>query len=260
MTLNNKTTTKGIIIEFVVNAVFLLLLGSAFVFISLGMCCEGAIQSLLIGLGTGSATSFLVSFVFYYTDKLIKKRETLKIRGTFIDEFMLLLYRFTQSMNFSSENGKIGWKDYVKMQHRWFHNYYKRLIVDAGTDAETKERLDKLKDFIKEEEAFFKQTFELSSNWKHAGFSDNQLDKLRELYFLFERVIVSLKNESVRRSLLDFSSLLETVKSIPDTFKEFSSFSLINFEVSDGSLKIDYSEFEKHEPMFKFFKTSFANG
>ncbi len=75
---NITIKNKRIISELKSSALFVFLTIVAFLLISYSLCCEGWCQDLFLGLGTGAATSALVSIVFYLNDKQIKVREQIK--------------------------------------------------------------------------------------------------------------------------------------------------------------------------------------
>ena len=84
---NIKTKNKMLLSELKSIALFVFLAVLAFILILGSLYCEGWYQNLFLGLGTGAATSALVSMAFYLNDKQIKDREQIKQREIFINFF-----------------------------------------------------------------------------------------------------------------------------------------------------------------------------
>lgn len=88
-----KTLTKIANSEARSNLIFYLLFVIAVNLIWIGLIyVAGALQNLFLGLGTGAFTSAVVSLVFYLNDKEIKKRERLRTRKIFMDDFRVLFH------------------------------------------------------------------------------------------------------------------------------------------------------------------------
>lgn len=194
LSLDSKNVTKIFLIEKVIVLFLSFLLVTSISLISIGARCEGVTQSILIGLGTGFATSFLVSLAFYITGKLIKKRDCLINRDKFIFDFKILLYRIIGDIDYCIiENGEYDLQSYIKNQHRWFHDYYKRMIVENDSEEETEQRLKSLQDFLNEEEYFFESTLGYDFVWKSAGFDSTQLSTVEDIFYCIEEHILPLR-------------------------------------------------------------------
>ncbi|MBR6633526.1 MAG: hypothetical protein IKL05_04390 [Clostridia bacterium] len=218
------------------------------------LICEGWQRDLLMGLGTGAGTSALVSLVFYLNDKQIKKRESLNQRIAFMHEFRFLYWNVITSINFDKCNGVVlSLEDYVKRQHRWYHEYYKRTVAKSATEEETRLRIERLKEFIASSIARFQELFEYDSAWKNGDYTSWQKTELSGLYVEFKNVRIFLDCNDYESAILEFAYLLERIKRMASEFTELKSFELLRFEYDEnGSLHIDVSLFEEKEVDFKF--------
>jgi len=215
---------------------------------------EGWLQNLLLSLGTGAAMSALVSLVFYFNDKLIKKRERLHNRITFMKDFKNLYYHIIRIINFDSEtDSTLDLETYVKKQHRWFHEYYKRIYAKSGTDAETQQRIQQLNNFITHIATDISNCFEYNHTWKNGEYSEWQYSELQHFYIGLKNIELYLNQNDYSSAFLEFAEFLERVKRISSEFIELENFQLLSFRYDEKTnLKIDQSRFEEKEPFFKF--------
>lgn len=253
MIIDNKNEFKIRKVDFIIWLIFISLFIIAFLLIFKGLICDGVVRSLFIGLGSGVATSFLVSLVFYIIDKLIKKKESIRNRDRFIFDFKIMMYRTITSINFCNLNdGEYELQAYIKLQHRWYHDYYKKMEVGSDNKLDTKNRLDNLKQYIDSEEHIYESTFGYDYLWKKSSFTNYQIESIERIYLYYKNVVISIKNNNISRAFLDFSSLLECLKNVVDVISELSSFKLIKLNSKNGEVSIDYTDFEKEERIFKF--------
>lgn len=214
---------------------------------------EGFLQNLLLGLGTGTATSALVSLVFYINDLLHRKRESERKRDQFLKDFKILIFNIVRSIEFDiNSSGIFSYQDYVKTQHRWYHEYYKKMVADNYTKTEVDSRLMDMSRFVDNYSVDVKNCLASKNNWSDCGFSPFQSSELSNLYYNFTSTESFIKSSNIKLAFLYFSSFLEIVKRLPEEFKELGSFQLLQFTVDNKTLTIDYSEFGKKEPFLKF--------
>ena len=211
-------------------------------------------QSLLLSLGTGAAMSALVSWVFYINDKLVKKRERLNARIVFMNDFKVLYYNFIKSINFDKKTSvTIDTENYIKNQHRWYHEHYKRIVANSENEEERDIRIKQLRSFMDSTKIKFCECFEYNSNWKDGEYSEWQHKELSYIFSSFKNIENYIESEDYSPAFFEFSYFLECLKRMSKEFVELSNFNLLSFTYDDlGNLKINTDKFEANEPMFKF--------
>lgn len=211
-------------------------------------------QSLVLSLGTGAAMSALVSWVFYINDKLIKKRERLNARIVFMNDFKVLYYNFIKSINFDKKTSiTIDTENYIKNQHRWYHEYYKRIVANSENEEERDVRIKQLRSFMDSAKVKFCECFEYNSNWKDGEYNEWQHKELSYIFSSFKNIEIYIESEDYSLAFFEFSYFLECLKRMSKEFVELSNFNLLSFTYDDlGDLKINTEKFEANEPMFKF--------
>lgn len=226
----------------------------SFVLLRESLVCEGWLQDLFLGMGTGAGTSALVSLVFYLNDRQIKRRESINRRIAFMHEFKFLYWNIITSINFDKCNDSVlNLEDYVKKQHRWYHEYYKRTVAQSSTEEETGLRIEKLNEFVASSITRFQQIFEYDSAWKNGDYTSWQKTELLGFYTEFKNIQTFLDCNDKVSAILVFAYFLERIKRMASEFTELSTFELLSFEYDkNGSLHINVSLFEEKEADFKF--------
>lgn len=221
-------------------------------------CCDGRIQNLLIGLGTGTMTSAIVSIVFNISSKERNRRNQLEtqkeVRKIMMDDFKVLYYNVIHYINFAPiKNQNITLEDYIKSQHRWFHEYYKRMVADNTDKNETLKMVEQIKEFISDSSVLMQQCFEYNTSWKSGHYTDWQKKELSNAYLGYKNTQTYLQNNDYQSSFLEFAFFLETLKRLANEFDELKTFAFLSFSYdNDGKLTIQTESFEEHESMFKF--------
>lgn len=235
--------------------IFYVLFFLAVVLIHIGICMkDSTCQNLFLGLGTGATTSALVSLVFYLNDKEIKKRERLKARKTFMEDFKILFHNIVYSIDYDTRNNEtISLEEYIKDQHRWYHEYYKRMVANNIDEKETADRINSLKEFISDNIIRFQQCFEYDTSWKNGEFSDWQRKEITQIYLGFKDSQTYLENKQYKSAFLEFAYFLEVIKRLSTEFVELNNFNLLTFSYdTKGLLTIQKEKFEEKETTFKF--------
>ena len=211
-------------------------------------------QSLFLSLGTGAAMSALVSWIFYINDKLVKKRERLDARIVFMDDFKFLYNNIIKSINFDKKTSvTIDAENYIKNQHRWYHEYYKRIVANSDTEEETATRIKQLWSFMDSTKIKFCECFEYNSNWKNGEYSERQRKEITYIFSSYRNIESYIESEDYIPAFFEFSYFLECIKRMSKEFVELSNFNLLSFTYDDlGNLRINTDKFEANEPMFKF--------
>lgn len=234
------------------------LVGIAIIAINLSLQQTGWLQNLLIGIGTGLLTSAIVSFTFWFIQKINEDTVAVKLRRNFIEQFKIFAFQLLGGINMTPcQNKTLSLNEYIKLQHRWFHEYYKKLIADNGNDAETELRENQIKKFIKEYTVDIDLLFRPTENWKEGDFSDNQVYELNGLYGEVYKCKYYSKNQQNMSSFLAFASFLEILKRIlcDDNFVELQNFTLLKFKYDEtGKMQLVDEEFNNKEILFKFAK------
>ncbi len=226
----------------------------AFFFIRISFVCSESVGNLMLSLGTGAATSALVSRIFYTNEKLTDKRERLNNRIVFMKDFKNLYYDIINTIGFEKNcNVTIDIEIYIKNQHRWYHDYYKRIIAGSDTNEETELRIRQLKTFMLLNKIRFNECFEYNVGWKNGAYSDWQHKELSWFFNGFKNIEVYIEQKAYEYAFLEFAYFLECIKRMFEDFVELENFKLLSFVYNDkGALEINRMEFEKKETEFKF--------
>ncbi|MGN0805761.1 MAG: hypothetical protein ACI4MC_01875, partial [Candidatus Coproplasma sp.] len=203
-------------------------------------------QTLFISLGTGVIASAIVSLAFWVIQRENEKRTACKRRFEFMGQFKILSYNILHDINYSQFNGEeLSLNEFIKAQHRWFHEYYKRMVANNTEDYETELRVKQITLFVKIYHRKFISIFENRVVWEDGDFSEHQLEELKKMYNEFYDVIDFLNNKDYMQAFLSMASFLETFKRImtEDGFKELLNFDLMRFNYDkSGHMNIIYGE------------------
>ena len=226
---------------------------AAWLLITLSFYCDGWHQNLLLGLGTGAATSAIVSYVFYSNDKQAKKREALLNRIKFMKDFKIIYYNILYLIDFDRQIDKqIDLDTFIKNQHRWFHDYYKKMVAGSECTDETALRINQIEQFMIAISVRIPPCFEYNMAWKQSDFSEWQARELNNFYVGIKTIEIYLKQKRYQDAFCEFAYVLETLKRMPSEFVELESFKLIDFIYKPNSeLTMQLSKFECKEPFFK---------
>ncbi len=211
-------------------------------------------QSLFLSLGTGAAMSALVSWVFYINDKIVKKRNRLNARIAFMNDFKILYFRIINNIDFAKETkGTVDLETYVKKQHRWYHEYYKRIVAESDTKEETAIRRMQLQLFVNSVKTKLYECFEYNPNWRNGAYSEWQHKEIMYVFTAFKNIEIYMDTQDDRSAFLAFAFFLECIKRMSKEFVELNTFRRLSFTYdSEGKRKANTEEFEAKEPMFKF--------
>jgi len=125
------------------------LIGLSLSLILISELLEGWWQTLLISLGTGVLASAIVSFAFWEIQRESEKRIAYKRRGDFMEQFKVLAYNIIHNINWScGQSALLSLNDYIKIQHRWFHEYYKKIVAENVNKEEADLRIKQMVQFI----------------------------------------------------------------------------------------------------------------
>lgn len=116
-----STSQKRTNSETISVTIFSMLVALALILVIISTEWKGWMQNLLLGLGTGAATSALVSLAFYLNDKQIKRRDSFRSREKFMCSFKIFYYNLVCAVDFAEkEDGDrtVMLEEYIKMQHR----------------------------------------------------------------------------------------------------------------------------------------------
>ena len=219
---------------------------------------EGVIQSIFIGLTTGIMSSAVVSFAVWAMQKDQERVKANNCRRDFMMQFKILSYKLINNVNMAqNQDTKLSLKDYIKLQHRWFHDYYKRIVAENTTESETELRIKQITQFIEKYERNLRSIFESRIIWEDGNFSDWQLKELKDLYEEFCDCKDYIERNNYKYAFLSFASFLEIFKRVmtEDSFNELEYFNLMQFNYNEnGTLTINEEEFNDQEKMFKFAK------
>lgn len=234
------------------------LIGLSLSLILISELLEGWWQTLLISLGTGVLASAIVSFAFWKVQKDSELRIAKQKRALFMYDAKICFYNLIGSIDFAPNvSCECTLEEYIKNQHRWFHEYYKKLVADNEDKAETELRIKRLNNFIEDFDMQFCSLFESNATWKEGNFDEWQLSELRSLIKDYNETKIYFGKDNYKQAFLSFAEFLEVFKRIitDNKFEELRNFTLISFSYDEnGKLTVNEEDFEEQESFFKFAK------
>ena len=252
-TTSDWTTDKNIFLSLVPIYIFVLLGIISIWLIMRGIETSGLMQNLLIGFGTGAATSAFVSLIFYLNETIKTVHSRWSNRRRFMTNFKILFDNIFENITFdTSAEEKMSFSSYSKKQHRWFHEYYKRMIAGSSDSEETSKRVKQINSFIKRIDAMFDCCFEYGSTWQDSGFDYYQRHHILAIYSDYKGTKTELKYKNYKSAFLHFAFFIEGLSTSVEYFDELDSYSLLTFNSNGKTIKIDREEFYKREPFLKF--------
>lgn len=151
----------------------------ALIFCLLSFFVYDWLQNLLLGLTTGFFTSALISIVMLFYQRKNEQIQAYQDRIAFMEEFKIVCYNLLNNdLDMAKEaNIQINLEEYVKKQHRWFHDYYKYMVANNEDEEQTKIRIAQLKNFY-QKTAYCKSFIEHCKIYKLA-YTDWQLKEFK---------------------------------------------------------------------------------
>ena len=181
--------------------IFCILFAIAFTLILISYFCDDWVESFFLSLGTGAATSAVVSLAFYLIENEMKKRESIKIRLNFMESFKVFYYNLICVIDFSVCDGEnISLERYIKLQHQWFHEYYKRMVADNFSEPETDLRVQQIKEMLQYVHSSFYCSFECGLNWQNGDFTNRQYQELHSCYTDFKNMLFHLETNNYEKA------------------------------------------------------------
>ena len=233
--------------------IFAFLLIAAIVLIGQAAKSDGFQKELCLSLGTGLITSFFVSLAFVFSEKTKRKIESIKQRESFLFDFKMLFHSMLTYLDFdksiSSPSDYIG---FLKIQHRWFHEYYKRMVAKNTSLKETNVRVKQISDFFKAQSGWIKQYFEFDSRWKNCYLNDNERNLLNRFYISFKKAEISLEQKTTKQLFYDFAFFIEWLSRFPETFLELRNFKIITVSSKEANIVFDFEKFYEKEKHLAF--------
>ena len=209
---------------------------------------SGIQRDICLSMGTGLITSSIVSLLFVFAGKTMRRIESMKQRESFLLDFKMILHSLITYLDFDkSLDSTLGYADFIKKQHRWFHEYYKKAFAKNVSLKETNLRKKQISDFFKTQSIWIKQCFEFDNRWKNSYLTQSEKSLLSNLYVSYKKTEVSMEQKSSTQAFYDFAFFLEWLSRLPDTFRELKHFKLISVSLEDNEIRFDYSEFYKKE-------------
>lgn len=215
-----------------------------------GVMSSGDQRDICLSMGTGLITSFIVSLAFVFAGKTMHKIEAMRQRESFLHDFKIVLHSMVTYLDFDkSLESPANYAGFIKKQHRWFHEYYKKAFAKNSSLKETNLRKKQISDFYKTQSIWMKQCFEFDSRWKSGYFIQNEKNLLNNLYIFYKKTEISMEQKSSTQAFCDFAFFLEWLSRLPDTFHELRHFKLITVSSLDGNLSFDFSKLYEKEKL-----------
>lgn len=236
-----------------------ILISISLAFISVSWLVNNWCQALFISIGTGLLASAIVSYAFWKIQKESENRIAKQKRALFMYDAKICFYNLIGSIDFATNvSCECSLEEYIKNQHRWFHEYYKKLVADNEDKAETELRIKQLNNFIEDIDMQFCSLFESNATWKEGNFDEWQISELRSLFKDYNETKIYFNKNNYKQAFLCFAEFLEVFKRVMsgNKFEELRNFTLITFSYDEnGELTVNEEDFEKQESFFKFAKS-----
>ena len=202
--------------------------------------------NIAIGLLTSSIVTIAFEKIQQYKDLQEKKRK----RAAFLLELKLFMAGTLDYIDFSKGNVDIlSLDDYFKLQHRYFHEHYKKMYASNANQKETQCRVEQMKWFYGEMDIHLKVILGSTYDWKECGFNLEESHRITEVYKNYCRGRLYLEKEDFLRAIASFAVFLDELRLLLLEIEELNTFRMIRFDYKNGNLsKVDFERFALVEP------------
>ena len=210
---------------------------------------------MFIGLATGALSSLAVTIVINVIQERREKLDSLLRRKKNAQEFKILFYNIILHCDMSVEqDGLYNLEEFLYSQHRWFHEFHKKITAKNFIEEEKVSRLQQIKDFIARVDAQFQLYFVNKNIWQDLTFTEDEQDLLRNLLEFYQEIKIDIELGRIDHAILCFSSFLGVLKQVMCelNIEELTNFNLMKFQYANSRWKFLLGEFEKVETFFAF--------
>ena len=248
-----KWEIKKYKLDIIFSLVILLALVIVTLFFLLSTYADEPFRGIYVGLATGLISSSVVSIFIYLHDKHKLKLQENVLFEKYQNQLKNYIYYSLDLFDFAEiSDGEYSYVDFIKIQHRWFHDYSKKMQVDNYNKNEVTKRIKQINKYVVS--TFSKFMYFVKDDYKinSSGLSESNFEWIKNFIFDYVYCYDDINKNSTYSLILYFSSYLECISQISNYFKELGSFKKLKFVVNDGKITIFKEDFYKAEPFFKW--------
>lgn len=211
---------------------------------------EWKYADIFLNIAIGLFTSSIVTIAFEKIQKYKDLQEKKRKRAAFLLELKLLIHRTLDYIDVAkTDDGWLTLDRYFKLQHRWFHEHFKKMYAKNADVKETKERIDWLKWFYGEMDIHLELILGSTYDWKECYFNKAESHRIAQVYCNYRRCGLYLNKEEDLRAICSFATFVDELRLLLSDIPELNSFELINVRYENNYLaQWDFSKFKEKEP------------
>ena len=161
----------------------LILLSGAIALIVIFSLLKWEYADIILNIAIGLLTSSIVTIAFEKIQGYKILQEKKRKRAGFLLELKLLIYGTLDYIDVAeTKDGWLTLDRYFKLQHRWFHEHFKKMYAKNVEVDETKERIDWLKWFYGEMDIHLQVILGSTYDWKECYFSKTESHRIAQVY------------------------------------------------------------------------------
>lgn len=228
----------------------LILLSGAIALIVIFSLLKWEYADIILNIAIGLLTSSIVTIAFEKIQGYKILQEKKRKRAGFLLELKLLIYGTLDYIDVAeTKDGWLTLDRYFKLQHRWFHEHFKKMYAKNVEVDETKERIDWLKWFYGEMDIHLQVILGATYDWKECYFSKTESHRIAQVYCNYRRCGLYLKKEDNLRAIYSFATFLDELRLLFSDIPELNSFDLIKVKYENNQLtQWNFGQFKEKEP------------
>lgn len=211
--------------------------------------------STLVSLGTGLITSGIITVIFNWLiakqNKINKRMQRKKFFKSSIINFydLIMSLNITNLKNVSLKNSH----EFIHANHRYYHEYYKRMIANYKNSTETLLRMDDIDEFIHINNLFFEKLKNTNYLITEEGFDENEIGLIDSLSEDYYQVKYFYEKSDELNAIYYMAMLLNTIARVLQEVNEYKLLNAMQFEFNEcGALNINKSELYTRMTLIKF--------
>lgn len=213
---------------------------------------EKSNNSVMFNLGIGVVASGIVSFLFLLNDNYSRRVSALRIRINFFDYMTRLLYITIPDQENSSEPmGDYHLSDYLHIQHRLFHDYYK---ANETVSAQGDQLFRYLRSHILLMEDNIQELFsEYSLLSLERCLETKEYEIVKNFRYLFHRISKNVQSSDELTSIYYYAEFLDNLSHMIKSIRELKVLDKIIATLNEnGQVTFDRDEFYSSEPNIEY--------
>ena len=193
--------------------------------------------------GVGILSSSIVSITFYYVIVLEKRIYAKKKRANFFDKFIIGLYNQILDFDtYTSFNEQITLNDFLRKEHRCYHECYKRIIAKNSDSNEVKELMSKIIENVHLTKFYFIEC------------ENNKIIETERIssFFTLRKKIEYYSDKQDIEAIGFMADYITDIRHLIEYIPELKHFASIKYVFTEGELEIHRDTFFKEEKFIKF--------